>query len=137
MTENIIHSVERMGEKEISKSKKHAIGDDIFFRDSEGIEIGKIVKESPEPSTPEANEEEGTVTEGELDYSDTESVDGGVNQNNEKVVSKLGYSDSTESMNVPERISEEIDDSPDPSEQSQETIMEERPELIFNDKNDR
>ena len=29
MTENVIHSVERMGEKEISKSKKHAIGDDI------------------------------------------------------------------------------------------------------------
>ena len=60
-----------------------------------------------------------------------------MNQNNEEVVSILGYSDSTESMNVPERISEEIDDSPDPSEQSQETIMEERPELIFNDKNDR
>ena len=79
------------------------------------------------------NEEEGTVTEGELDCSDTESEDGDVNQNNEEVVSILGYSDSTESMNVPERISEEIDDSPDPSEQSQETIIEERSELIFNE----
>lgn len=53
------------------------------------------------------------------------------------MASILEYSDRTESMNVPERISEEIDDSPDPSEQSQETIMEERLELTFNDKNDR
>ena len=118
MTEYVIRSVKRIGEKEISKSKKHAIGDDKNFRDRERIEIGKIVKESPEPSTPEVNEEEVTVTDEELYYLDTESVDGDVNQNNKEGVSILGYSDITESMNVLKRISEEIDDSSDPSEQS-------------------
>ena len=45
-------------------------------------------------------------------------------------------SNSTESMNAPERISEEIDDSSDPSELYQEMIMEERLELIDNDEDE-
>ena len=101
----------------------------MIFRDREGIKIGKIVEEAPKPSTPEVND-------GELDDSDTENVDGDVNQNNEKVLSIPKDFDSTESMNAPERISEEIDDSSDPSELYQEMIMEERLELIDNDEDE-
>ena len=65
------------------------------------------------------------MNDGELDDSDTENVDGDVNQNNEKVLSIPGDFESTESMNAPERISEETNDSLDLSEPSQEMITEE------------